>query len=80
MFLFDLEDFKCVQLPNDWEDYGTSIRGVFYANLRCLRNLINSKQSQFSGGVNDSLTALGYNFNSNGDSYCSVQYSKSLYE
>jgi hypothetical protein len=30
--------------------------------------------SQFSGIVNDSLTVLGYNFNSNGDSYCQKQY------
>ena len=74
MYLFDIEDFNCDVIPNDWEGYGTSIREVFDANLKCLNNLINSKQSQFSGSVDDSLTVFGYNFNSNGDSYCQKQY------
>jgi hypothetical protein len=40
MYLFDLEDFKCDQLPDDWEDYGNSIRAIFDSTIKCLAELI----------------------------------------
>jgi hypothetical protein len=58
MFLFDLEDFKCDQLPNDWSDYETSIREVFDANLKCLNRLIISKKDELSVQTYDKLLLL----------------------
>ena len=53
MFLFDLEDFKCDQLPNDWSDYSSSLRSLFDTNLKCLNRLIISKKDEISTQTRD---------------------------
>ena len=45
MYLFDLEDFKCDQLPDDWEDYGNSIRAIFDSTIKCLAELIETSDA-----------------------------------
>lgn len=58
MYLFDREDFNCDVIPNDWEDYATTIRALFDANLKCLNNLIKSKQSEVSTETYNKLLLL----------------------
>jgi len=58
MYLFDLEDFKCDQLPDDWEDYATTIRALFDYNLRCIGNLIKSKGEEYTKEFYDKLWTL----------------------
>ena len=58
MFLFDLEDFKCDQLPNDWSDYSSAFRSLFNANLKCLNRLIISKKDELSVQTYDKLLLL----------------------
>jgi len=58
MYLFDLDDFKCDQIPNDWEDYGVAYRNLFNQNLKCVNNLIESKSGEFPKKVMDKLYSL----------------------
>lgn len=58
MYLFDLDDFKCDQIPNDWEDYGVAYRNLFNQNLKCVNTLIDSKSGEFPKEVMDKLYEL----------------------
>ena len=58
MYLFDLDDFKCDQLPNDWEDYAITIRALFDVNLKCIFGLVESKSGEFSQEVMDKLNQM----------------------
>jgi hypothetical protein len=40
MYLFDLEDYNCNEVPTDWEDYANGIRATIDVYMRCIRNLI----------------------------------------
>ena len=55
MYLFDKEDFKCDEIPNDWEDYGNTIRAVFDSRLKCLSNLIDT--TEMTDSFRNELTA-----------------------
>lgn len=41
MYLFDLEDYNCNEVPTDWETYANGIRATIDVYMRCIRNLIN---------------------------------------
>ena len=58
MYLFDPEDFKCDVIPSDWEDYATTIRELFNQNIKCLDNLIKSKQGGYTTEFYDKLWSL----------------------
>ena len=58
MYLFDLEDFKCDQLPDDWEDYASTIRALFDYNLKCIGNLIKTKSEEYTKEFYDKLWTL----------------------
>jgi hypothetical protein len=58
MYLFNLDDFKCDQLPTDWEDYQSSIRYLFNENLKCLGKLIESKQGEYTTEFYNKVWAL----------------------
>jgi hypothetical protein len=58
MYLFELEDFNCTTVPSDWEDYGTSIRALYQAYIRCISNYIRSNSGSLPESIVTELNDL----------------------
>jgi len=36
MYLFDKENFKCNEVPSDWQDYGSTFRALYDSYMKCV--------------------------------------------
>ena len=63
MYLFDKEEFNCNELPNDWEDYGSSFRALYDAYVKCVSEYIKYNTSTLPASVVSELNQLLFELN-----------------
>ena len=67
MYLFDLEDYNCNAVPNDWEDYATGFRASYDAYMGCISRYLKSMSGSMSASdvvkLNDLLEELTVAYN-----------------
>jgi hypothetical protein len=67
MYLFDLEEYNCNAVPNDWEDYATGFRASYDAYMGCISRYLKSMSGSMSASdvvkLNDLLEELTVAYN-----------------
>ena len=67
MYLFDLEEYNCNAVPNDWEDYATGFRASYDAYMGCISRYFTSVSGSMSASdivkFNDLLEELTVAYN-----------------
>ena len=51
MYLFDLEDYNCNEVPTDWELYSNGIRASIDVYMKCMQRLINDNRGKLPTDV-----------------------------
>jgi hypothetical protein len=58
MYLFDLEDYNCNEVPTDWEDYANGIRATINAYVKCISRYIRYNSSTLPASIVSELNSL----------------------
>jgi hypothetical protein len=58
MYLFDLEDYNCNEVPTDWETYANGIRATIDLYRKCIKRLINDNRGTLPADVLKQVNSL----------------------
>ena len=58
MYLFDLEDYNCNAVPNDWDVYANGIRATIDVYRSCIKILINDNKGTLPADVLAKVNSL----------------------
>ena len=58
MYLFDLGDYNCNEVPTDWEDYANDIRATIGVYRSCIKILINDNKGTLPADVLAKVNSL----------------------
>jgi len=70
MYLFDLEDYNCNEVPTDWDVYANGIRATIDVYMNCIKRLINDTSGKLPADILTKVNQLYTDlYNSYGDVY-----------
>lgn len=58
MYLFDLEDYNCNEVPTDWEDYANDIKANINVYRNCIKILINNTSGKLPADILKQVNSL----------------------